>query len=74
MIVALINGSLNVSKWSSHDMRRSFFSDMLDNAVDISTVAALAGHSSISTTRRYDRRTDEAKKRAAKVYVRMDRQ
>jgi hypothetical protein len=35
--------------------------DMFDNGVDICTVAAMAGHSSASTTQKYDRRGDEAK-------------
>jgi len=56
-----------VKSLSPHDMRRSFVSDMLDGGVDISTVAAMAGHSSVATTQRYDRRGDEAKRKAAKA-------
>jgi site-specific recombinase XerD len=40
---------------------------MLDGGVDIGTVAAMAGQNSVSTTQRYDRRGDEARKKAAKA-------
>lgn len=49
-----------------HDLRRTVVSRLLEAGEDIATVAGVVGHRQITTTARYDRRPEEAKRRAVR--------
>ena len=52
---------------SPHDLRRTFVSSALEAGADLAMVQALAGHASPTTTARYDRRPDDARREAARL-------
>jgi len=55
-----------VEKFTPHDLRRTFITQLLEKGVDLNTVRQLAGHSDVSTTTRYDKRDVEWQKEASR--------
>jgi site-specific recombinase XerC len=57
--------SARVVHFSTHDLRKTYASRLIDLSGDISTVSRLLGHASIDTTVIYDRRGEAAKRKVA---------
>jgi len=57
-----------IGEVSTHDLRKTFGSMLLEQGVDLSTVQQLLGHANPGTTSRYyDKRGPEARRRAARM-------
>jgi integrase/recombinase XerD len=53
-----------LARFTPHDLRRTFISQLLEVGTDLVTVQQLAGHIHLSTTALYDRRGEHAKRQA----------
>ena len=60
-------GTANVKRFSCHDLRRSFVTNLLDAGADLAVVQKLAGHRQIGTTAIYDKRGEAAKLKAVQL-------
>ena len=56
-----------LKRLTPHDLRRTFATKLLENGEDVFLVQDLMGHSSVETTKNYDRRAESAKKKAARA-------
>lgn len=70
-ILSEIQKRAGVAEFTPHDMRRTTITHLLDSGIDINTVRDIAGHSSVNTTSRYDKRGEHVK-RAAVQKLRID--
>jgi integrase len=59
--------AIGLAPFTPHDLRRTFISQLLEAGSDLATVQALAGHQHIDTTTLYDRRGEQAKRKAMRT-------
>lgn len=57
-----------IDPFSPHDFRRSFISDLFAQGADMANVQKLAGHSSPTTTSRYDRRGEDSRAKIIETF------
>jgi site-specific recombinase XerD len=64
---AELAGLSGADMFKTHDLRRTYISNLLDSSGDLAAIQALAGHANINTTAGYDRRGIRAQEAAAQT-------
>lgn len=62
------DGNISPDKITPHDLRRTFATRLFASGTDIVLVQHLMGHTSVTTTARYDRRGDDEMQKAIEGY------
>ncbi len=72
-VLAKRQAEAGVAKLPPYDFRRTSVGDLLDAGADLRTVQQSAGHASVTTTARYDRSSEAAKRKAGERMYRCGR-
>lgn len=56
-----------LTRLTPHDLRKTYATNLLESGEDIFTVQDLMGHASVETTKKYDRRDEKNKRKAARA-------